>query len=457
MKRLKWSVLILIAAVISNVLVLYKLPVTLNPQVIQINLDVEATETGDYQFFYSDGIFEIEKCQTAVYDAQKGRQTITFEVPAVYSAWRLDFGERASNVKIYSMKASYCMSNISIEYQFLNEGNEWKDVEVVEKTDDGINVIAKDGDPQCIFSFEKGFVEDLVYTLAERWCNVLNIFVCIAIDIMLVGVLLVGRKVYNLIKDIYTNRKLMFSLAKNDFKTKYVGSYLGIIWAFIQPMVLVLVYWFVFQVGLRSGDVGEVPFIVWLLAGLVPWFFFSDALGAGTTSLMEYQYLVKKIVFNVSILPVVKVLSALFVHLFFMLLAVIISSLYGYMPDFYILQILYYSFCNVILVLALVYFTSAVVVFFKDTTQIISVFLQIGIWMTPIMWNIAILPSKFVWIFKMMPMYYIVNGYRDSLIEKVWFWEKPYETVWFWTVTLVVFAVGAMVFKRLKVHFADVL
>ena len=117
----------------------------------------------------------------------------------------------------------------------------------------------------------------------------------------------------NIFGILKNNRKLIFSLAKNDFKTRFAGSYLGIFWAFVQPVVTILVYWFVFQVGFRNGTVDEFPFVLWLTAGLVPWFYFSEALMGATNSLLEYSYLVKKVVFNIDILPVIKVLSALFV------------------------------------------------------------------------------------------------------------------------------------------------
>ena len=68
----------------------------------------------------------------------------------------------------------------------------------------------------------------------------------------------------SIIIDLWKNKRLIFNLAKNDFKTKYAGSYLGIFWAFVQPIVTILVYWFVFQVGFRSGTVSEFPFVVWL-------------------------------------------------------------------------------------------------------------------------------------------------------------------------------------------------
>ena len=261
------------------------------------------------------------------------------------------------------------------------------------------------------------------------------------------------------------NRKLILNLAKNDYKKKFAGSYLGIIWAFIQPVVTVLVYWFVFEVGLNSkaSDLrtgAEVPFVIWLMAGLIPWFYFQEAWNGGTNVLVEYAYLVKKVVFKIETLPVVKLLSALFTHLFFVAFTIVLFSLMGYTPDLYTLQVLYYSFCMVLLVAGLVYATSAVVVFFRDLSQVGGIMLQVGVWVTPIMWDINTMvkiPRWAVAILKLNPMYYIVNGYRDALINKIGFWEHPGMTVYFWALTLVLLFVGTGIFKRLRVHFADVL
>lgn len=456
MKRKMAILLVLLFGVIANLLVLFVLPVQM-PDIITVQVDMEATKKGDYQFFYSDGVFALEQCKTVAYEKEKERKELEFDVPIQYSSWRIDFGDEEAQVKIYGIRLTYGGRSIDIKEQLLNDQNQLKGIKSVKEKADYIEINTKKEDPQCIFGFDEKYVHDLVYTLAEKWCKILNIILCVALDSILIGVLLVRNRVMELVRELTANRKLIANLAKNDFKTKYVGSYLGIVWAFIQPTVTVVVYWFVFQVGLRSSGIGDVPFILWLIAGLIPWFFFSDSLSSGTTTLLEYQYLVKKIVFKISILPVVKVLSALFVHVFFMLLAVLICALYGYYPDLYTIQILYYTLCACALSLSMVYFTCAVVVFFRDTTQIVMVFLQIGIWMTPIMWNVSLLPHKYLWVFKLMPMYYVVTGYRDSLISKVWFWEKIYETAWFWGCTIVLFGIGTLVFKKLKVHFADVL
>ncbi|MDO4600793.1 MAG: ABC transporter permease [Eubacteriales bacterium] len=269
------------------------------------------------------------------------------------------------------------------------------------------------------------------------------------------------KTVFSLPAELYKNRRLVFKLAKNDFKTKYAGSYLGIVWAFVQPIVTILVYWFVFSVGFRSGtgDLG-VPFVLYLVAGIVPWFFFQDALIGGTNCLIEYNYLVKKVVFNISVLPVVKIISAMFVHGFFVLFTIILYMCYGKFPDAYYIQILYYSGCTFLLVLGLVYATCAVVIFFRDLTQIISIGLQVGIWLTPIMWIAETsLPDHPLLqkVLQLNPMYYIVSGYRDAFVMKKWFFENPMWTLYFWVFTILCFVFGNWVFKRLRVHFADVL
>lgn len=269
------------------------------------------------------------------------------------------------------------------------------------------------------------------------------------------------KELFSLPAQLRQNRRMIYKLAKNDFRTKFAGSYLGIIWAFIQPIVTVLVYWFVFEVGFRA-DQGSltVPFVLYLVAGIVPWFFFQDALVGGTNSLLEYSYLVKKVVFNISVLPVVKLISALFVHLFFVAFIAVLYCCYGKWPDLYYLQLIYYSGGLFLLVLGLSYVTCAVVIFFRDLSQMINIALQIGVWLTPIMWIAEDMLAAYPLIFRILklnPVYYVVTGYRDAFINKNWFWERPLWTLYFWCFTAGAFLFGSWVFKKLRVHFADVL
>lgn len=271
------------------------------------------------------------------------------------------------------------------------------------------------------------------------------------------------KAIFSMLLDLWHNRQLILRLSINDFKTRYAGSMMGIFWAFVQPVITVLVYWFVFEKGLRAGSQAmggvQVPFVLFLISGLVPWFYFSDAWTNGTSSLMSYSYLVKKVVFKISILPIIKVIASIYVHLFFVAITLLIFWAYGYAPDLYSLQIIYFSFATFILALGLSYVTASIVGFFRDLTEIINILLQILIWVTPVMWNIetTLGDGKLKTILKLNPMFYIVSGYRNALINKHWFWETPRQMLYFWVVTLLILGVGMLVFKRLKPHFADVL
>lgn len=259
------------------------------------------------------------------------------------------------------------------------------------------------------------------------------------------------------LKAIIQNRVLLWSLTKNDFKQKYLGNFLGIAWAFIQPTATILIFWFVFQVGFKSQPVDDFPFILWLVTGMFPWFFFAEGLSTGTNSILANNFLVKKVVFRVSLLPIVSLMSAFAVHLFFIFFMFAMFMVYGYSPEIYWLQIVYYLFATSILLLGLSWITSSVVVFFKDLGQFIAMIIQFGFWLTPIFWSMKMVPEQYQWIIKLNPVYYIVEGYRNSLIYHTWFWEDMGMTLYFWVITLGIFGLGAITFRKLRPHFADVL
>ncbi|MBF0520524.1 MAG: ABC transporter permease [Nitrospirae bacterium] len=242
-----------------------------------------------------------------------------------------------------------------------------------------------------------------------------------------------------------------------DFKSKYLGSYLGLIWAFINPMAYVVILWFVFYLGFKSSTVGNISFFHWLIAGIVPWFFISDSLSSAALSIVDYSFLVKKVVFRISLLPLVRILSALYVHLFFLVLVLLIYLVSGCSLDWHVCQLPYYLFAAVVFVTGVSWITSSVTIFFRDMGQIVNMLLQFMFWLTPIFWQIKIIPVKFVLFLKLNPAYYIVHGYRNSLINRVWFWEEGLLTVYFWLVVVLLFCAGAFLFRRLRPHFADVI
>lgn len=262
-----------------------------------------------------------------------------------------------------------------------------------------------------------------------------------------------------LLKNIYKEKNVIFALAKDDFKLRFAGAGLGAVWGFISPFVSILLYWFVFQVGLKNGSISNgMPYVLWLVAGIVPWFYFSESWTTTTNCMYEYGFIVKKVLFKVELLPVVKILSTLIVHVFLIDLCFLLFATYGYKVNIYNLQIVYYVVCEIALVYALSLITSSISVFIKDTLLFIGIITQILFWTIPIVWSPELLEGTLVLrLLKLNPVYYLVNGFRDAMIERVWFWDRPAATLYFWAVTVVLFMIGINIYEKTNKYFADLL
>ena len=265
---------------------------------------------------------------------------------------------------------------------------------------------------------------------------------------------------FKLIKTIVQKSGMIYSLAKSDFKKRFVGSFFGLVWMFVQPLATVLVYTLIFQVGFRSTPpLANVPYVVWLICGLVPWFYFQDTLIQGTNCLYEYNYLVKKVVFNVELLPIIKLVSVGFAHAAFLIILFIALFIARIPFNFTFLLVVYYSFALSVFSLGISYFTSAINVFFKDMSQIVSIVLQFGIWMCPIMYDERLFAGRAEFVLKLLkfnPIYYIVKGYRNCLLGES-FDSFVHISIYYWIVAIIIFTIGYKLFDRLKDDFSDVL
>lgn len=472
-KKVLIGVVVVIIIALLNFLIMNYDP-KVDDEWISLEVTLESEQSLQATVFYltsdqtlTDG-FGIQQCVGQEYTDLGQKQTLKFNLPATTQYIRLDPGETGVQVNINEINLKYEEHELvdSAREFTLDNSFDINDETHVVNSNSNIKILDGNSDPYIIWTVSSEANIAQIKSLESTKCLILKIVCCLLVDIICI----ISWKKKNILlevpKEIIANRKLIMSLAVNDFKTKFAGSYFGIIWAFVQPIVTVLVYWFVFEKALSAGAQTTkagiaVPYVLWLIAGLVPWFFFSEVLNTGTNALIEYSYLVKKVVFKISILPVVKIVSSLFVHLFFIGFTLILYSCYQYYPTVYMLQLFYYSFCMIMLCMGLIYATSAIVIFFRDLSQVINIILQVGMWVTPIMWNMDAMAAKvsgvLLSILKLNPMYYIVSGYRDALINQVWFWDRPEITLYFWLFVIIVFGIGFTIFRRLQIHFADVL
>jgi lipopolysaccharide transport system permease protein len=265
------------------------------------------------------------------------------------------------------------------------------------------------------------------------------------------------RETILFLTEVLEKKSLILEMTRRDFVQRYIGSFLGLLWAFLEPLAMIAIMWFVFTLGFRTKVAGNVPFVAYLFTGMIPFYFFQDTVGESCGIIRSYAFLVQKVKFRVSILPIIKVNAALILHLVFLIIVILVLSALHIVPSYYWLQIPYYLAAMIFLVLGINWLLSALGVFVKDISYIVAIFLRFIFWLTPIFWNVDMIPARFRWLFKINPMFYIVQGYRESFIYHIPFWHHSGYAIYFWAISVTIFLVGAVVFKRLMPHFADVL
>jgi teichoic acid transport system permease protein len=326
-----------------------------NYSVGKIKIDMTSTKNETLQLFYNEekgnlNFDEAHSLTTNVSASEKFKNiSIVFTQKA--QELRMDFGSDSGiNFHIKSIEIIKGNKKCTFSYEklssLINSGKiQLNQLSVVE-SNGYINFKTTGNDPHILLPLDYlQPINNVPYIIAAFFIS----FVFLIIIYKYVYL----EDVYLLAKSVFTERKLLLSLGLNDFKVKYAGSYFGIVWAFVQPICTILIFWFVFQFGLKSSPMSDVPFALWLSAGLIPWFFFSDAWNSATNSFVEYSYLVKKVVFKIDILPLVKILSAFFVHLFFILFLVLMFAINGIFPAVRMLGIVYYMMCMIVLVVGL--------------------------------------------------------------------------------------------------------
>ena len=258
---------------------------------------------------------------------------------------------------------------------------------------------------------------------------------------------------------LWNQKRNLFLLVKNDFAQNHLASYFGFAWALIGPTVSLVVIALVFQYGLRaSPNATGINFVAWLTCGMVPWFYFADGLQSGSNSVVSYGFLVRKAAFRISYLPAIRLCSAAIIHCTLMLLLLCIVASYGHRPSLYWLQWFYYFPLLYLFLLGISWATSALSIFVPDINSMLGVLVSLGFWFTPVVWNPSMLPPDYRWLCTLNPAYYITQGYRETFLEELWFWQRPLaEHMVFFIWLAGALALGAFTFKKLRPNFADVI
>lgn len=265
-----------------------------------------------------------------------------------------------------------------------------------------------------------------------------------------------------IIKDHIAWRHQIFTLAVADLRKTYSGSALGWSWAIIRPSVYIFVLWFAFSIGLkvRIGPEGFV-FFQWLLGGIVAWLYITAIWKDGAGSIRKYRYLVTKMKFPVSTIPTIVCISDLLVHIGLLLIVIGIYTLYGDYPTVYYLQLLVYMFLMFLMGTGWALFSATLASLSKDFLNLVKTFSTALFWLSGIMWDPkAERIANIDWLHTFLsfnPVTFIVSGYRDSLIYKVWFFENPIPLLIFLGELVLIWILAIWFYKKAKKDLPDVL
>lgn len=262
---------------------------------------------------------------------------------------------------------------------------------------------------------------------------------------------------FDIYKEMWSRRRMIHELSIQEIKSEYAGTLLGFLWGLVNPLMRISVFWFVFSVGARAGvPIKGAPYIVWLAIGMVAWFLINDGFRHAQKTFRSKRGIIKNTPFPIAILPAMEVLFSFYKHIILLLVILIVLALSMRSISFYWLQIIYYDFSALMLLLGLGSVTAPLVAVSKDFGRFLDTALVFLFWMTPIFWSPDHL-GALAKIIKLNPFHYIVQGYRDSLLFGKGFWEYPLYTVYFWAVVLILMLLGNYIFKRMKPIFLDTL
>ena len=253
----------------------------------------------------------------------------------------------------------------------------------------------------------------------------------------------------------------IFKLATADLKKTYNGSALGWAWAVIKPLTTILVFWFAFSMGLRSGkNIYSVPYVLWIIAGMVPWFFLREMLTEGAGALRRYKHLVTKMTFPISTIPGFVNIAHFYVHLFLLGLMIIIYNLLGVHPSIYYLQLPIYLVLIFLFGWIWAFFSSLLSAMSKDFLNFVKSSTSALFWLSAVMWDVNLIPARHHWvrvILKFNPVTFFSEGYRNVFVFKKWIWENPTDLACILTVYLFFAALGLWAYRKLIKEIPDVI
>lgn len=253
-----------------------------------------------------------------------------------------------------------------------------------------------------------------------------------------------------MLKRIYKYREFLKTNVKKDIRGKYKGSFLGILWSFVNPLLMSLIYAIVFPFILKNSQDNYVTFVV---IGILPWTFFTTVISQGTFCILANAGIIKKVYFPREILPISVAVSGLVNFMIALPIIIVFLLLSGIGLSFYALLFPLIALTEFILLLGIIFITCSVNVYIRDAEYIIAFFVNMLFYATPVLYSATLFPDKYRAILNLNPMTTIINSYRDIF----YYQTMPNLSALLMVLggSLILLIIGINVFKKLEKKFAE--
>ena len=251
-------------------------------------------------------------------------------------------------------------------------------------------------------------------------------------------------------KELYQYRELLKTNVHKEIRGKYKGSILGVLWSFLNPLLMVVVYAIVFPYLMRMT---QDNYLVFLITGVIPWVFFTQVVTSGCNCVWTNGGIIKKVYFPRAILPISVVCAALINFLISCIIILIFVFFSGIGFSLNILWLPIIALFQSMLSLGLLFALSSINVYVKDVEYLVQFLMNLLFYATPIIYNVTMFPAKFRWILYLNPMAHLIDAYRAIFYYKTMPNLESLGIVGI--VSMVVLVLGYLIFKKLEKGFAE--
>lgn len=251
-------------------------------------------------------------------------------------------------------------------------------------------------------------------------------------------------------KELYAYRELLKTNVQKEIRGKYKGSFLGVLWSFLNPLLMVLVYALVFPYIMRMN----VPnYLVYLITGVIPWNFFTTCITTGCNCVWINGGIIKKVYFPREILPISVVVAGLINFLISCVIVLIFTVFGGIGISIQLLWLPFIAIIQSALSLGLLFVLSAINVYVRDIEYLVAFLLNLLFYATPILYTASMFPSKVRWILYLNPMSTIVDAYRSIFYYKVM--PNLASLALVGILSFIILIIGYIIFRKLEKGFAE--